>query len=68
MAIDLFLAGLSLIGRRRHPFFAYLLLHQRYLVVSYPYKPSVLFVGHMQIVQNVASDQGLHCLLAECSF
>ena len=28
----------------------------------YPYKPSVLFVGH-----RAASDQGLHCLLTERS-
>ena len=32
-----------------------------------PYKPSVLFVGHRQTLQKVASDQGLHCFLAECS-
>ena len=40
-----------------------------------PYKPSVLFVGHRQTVQqpdqtpqNAASDQVLHCLLTEVSF
>ena len=39
-----------------------------------PYNPSVLFVGHRQTTadpdqtqQNGASDQGLHCLLTECS-
>ena len=32
-----------------------------------PFKPSVLFVGHRQTVQNQASDQVVHCLLAECS-
>ena len=37
-----------------------------------PYKPSVLFVGICkqckldQTPQKAASDQGLHCLLAEC--
>ena len=34
-----------------------------------PYKPSVLFMGHMEIVQtphNVVSDHDLHCLLNEC--
>ena len=38
----------------------------------YPYKPSVLFVGHRQTVQNpdqtphfAATDQGFHCLLTE---
>ena len=30
-------------------------------------KPSILFVGHRQTMQNVASDQGLHYLLTECS-
>ena len=28
-----------------------------------PYNPSVLLVGHRQIVQTQTSDQGLHCLL-----
>ena len=38
-----------------------------------PYKPSVLIVGYAnsadpdQTPQSVASDQGLHCLLTECS-
>ena len=38
-----------------------------------PFKPSVLSLGHRQTVhpyqtlQNAASDQGLHCLLAETS-
>ena len=39
-----------------------------------PYKPSILFVGHRQTVQtqdqmqhSAASDQGLHCLLTDCS-
>ena len=39
-----------------------------------PYKHSVLFLGHRQQTvqprqdaQNAAYDQGLHCLLAECS-
>ena len=36
-------------------------------VVLNPYRPSVLFVGHRQTLQKVASDQGLHCFLAECS-
>ena len=30
-----------------------------------PYTPRVLFMGHQQ---NAASDQVLHCLLAEVSF
>ena len=33
-----------------------------------PYKPSVLFVGHEQTVQNQISDQVFHCLLTEMSF
>ena len=28
----------------------------------YPYKPSFLFVGHWQTVQNAESDQVLLCL------
>ena len=38
-----------------------------------PYKPSILFVGQANsadpdlMPQNVASDQGFHCLLKECS-
>ena len=38
-----------------------------------PYKPSILFVGYAnsadpdQTPQSAASDQGLHCLLTECS-
>ena len=30
-----------------------------------PYKPSVLFVGHRETVQNAAYDQVLHCLLTK---
>ena len=30
-----------------------------------PYKPSILFVG--QKANSVDPDQGLHCLLTECS-
>ena len=38
-----------------------------------PYKPSVLFLGHRQAVQNqipqnAASDQVLYCLLTESAF
>ena len=38
-----------------------------------PYKPSIIFVGHMQTVHSrirchkMWSNQGLHCLLTECS-
>ena len=39
-----------------------------------PFKPNTLFVGHRQTVhiqirhcKNVASDQGLHCMLTEFS-
>ena len=47
----------------------------RSLELIFPYKPSVLFVGHRQTVQTMIrrrrtrrlSDQGLYCLLTECS-
>ena len=39
-----------------------------------PYQPSAFFVGHKQnsadpgqMLQNAASDEGLRCLLTECS-
>ena len=51
--------------------------HNLHRLISYsnsaslnPFKPSVLFVGHRQTVQTqirVYTDQGLHCLLTECS-
>ena len=40
-----------------------------FVMLINPYKPCVLFIGHGQTMtrQRVASDQGLHCLLIECS-
>ena len=35
--------------------------------VSYISVASHDFVGHIQTVQDAASDQGLYCLLTECS-
>ena len=51
--------------------YCFQILQERYVN---PYKPSVLFVeikansgDRDQTPQKTASDQGLHCLLTECS-
>ena len=52
-----------------------LLIAHAYKPYFNPYKPSVIFVGHIansacpyQTPQNAASDLGLHCLLTKSSF
>ena len=69
-----YMTGLSLQGicKKTYGWFFYLIVDStiKFCSLINPFKPSVVFVGHRQIVQcknrhSAAFDQVLHCLLTE---